>query len=309
MANIELANPGRVALVEMHVSSSYAGYGMYLYEARQRMFFYPAPHYQGGWGYYTPYLWYDGHKGSVSYSTWQSKINTRMNIPSPVTITMWGDWWPAAGTGTIYAQFRNDSTATLTGNVLFVATEDSIIIRNVPNGDTMHNHVARDYLPTNTGEIVSVPAGDSITLSRTFALQPTWKPDMIEFVTWIQDLNMNPEDSTIEIWQGGILDIDELGIEEYGNNEIAQAHIIPIPNPAVNATRFSFTLPDRTTYRIAFYDVSGRKIKTLTGIASGNEESVEWNLRNEQGTRVSAGVYLYRFESSEIETTGKVVVR
>jgi hypothetical protein len=307
LAQIAINNPGRIALIEMHVVNN--SYGMYCYEANQRMTFYEPPVYYGGnWGYYTPYLWYDGDKGSTSYSTWQDSINTHMNIPSPVTITMWGDWWPAQGTGTIYAQFRNDTTEALNGHVFFVATEDSIY-RVTSYGDQWHNHVARDYLPTQNGEVVSIPAGDSLTLSRTFTLQPTWNPDMMEFVTWIQDLNMQPTDSTIEIWQGGILDIDELGIDEYGNNEIAQAHIIPIPNPAVNATRFSFTLPDRTTYRIAFYDVSGRKIKTLTGIASGNEESVEWNLRNEQGTRVSAGVYLYRFESAELNTTGKVVVK
>jgi hypothetical protein len=100
-----------------------------------------------------------------------------------------------------------------------------------------------------------------------------------------------------------------MGIEEFGNNSIVQSNINPVPNPAVNNTRFAFTLPDGDIYRIAFYDVSGRKIKTLDGIASGSEDVVEWNLRNEQGTRVSAGVYLYRFESPEITTTGKVVIK
>ena len=291
----------------MHVVNN--SYGMYSYEALQRMYFYPAPVYSGGnWGYYTPYLWYDGNKGGTSYSGWQSQITGRMAQLAPVTITMWGDWWPAQGTGTIYAQFRNDTTEALNGNVLFVATEDSIY-RVVSNGDQWHNHVARDYLPTQTGETVSIPAGDSVILSRTFTLGPTWNPDKMEFVTWIQNVNMQPSDSTIEIWQGGILGIAELGIEEYGNNRITQVNIVATPNPCINGTRLSFTLSTGTTYDITFFDVSGRRIKTLTGIASGNEESVEWNLRNEQGTRVSAGVYLYRFESTEIKTTGKVVVR
>jgi hypothetical protein len=120
---------------------------------------------------------------------------------------------------------------------------------------------------------------------------------------------MNPHDSTIEIWQGGVLDIDELGIEEFGNNSVVQSNISPTPNPAVSNTRFSFTLADGDIYSITFYDVSGRKIRILSGSASGSEEIVEWNLRNEQGTRVSAGVYLYRFESPEITTTGKVVIK
>lgn len=291
----------------MHVVNN--SYGMYCYEALQRMYFYPAPVYSGGqWGYYTPYMWHDGHKGGTGYSGWQTHISNRLSLPSPVTITMWGDWWPVQGTGTIYAQFRNDTTAALNGRVLIVATEDSIY-RITSNGDFWHNHVARDYLPDHNGETVSIPAGDSITLSRTFILQPTWNPDMMEFVTWIQDLNMQPSDSTIEIWQGGILSIDELGIEEYGKTDIFTSHISPVPNPCVDGTRFSFTLPSDNAYRIQLFDVTGRKMRTLDGISSGNEESVNWNLKNEQGVRVSAGIYLYHFESETITTTGKVVVR
>jgi hypothetical protein len=169
--------------------------------------------------------------------------------------------------------------------------------------------VARDYLPDHNGETVSIPAGDSFTVSRTFALDTLWNPSMIEFVTWIQDVDMQIMDSTIEIWQGGILSIDELGIEEYGNNQISANQISPIPNPCVDATRFSFTLPSGNAYRIQLFDVTGRKVRTLNGIASGNEETVNWNLETEQGIRVSAGVYLYYFESKTTTTTGKVVVR
>jgi hypothetical protein len=291
----------------MHVVNN--SYGMYCYEALQRMYFYPAPVYSGGsWGYYTPYLWFDGQKGGTGYSGWQSHITNRLSQPAPVTITMWGDWFPAQGTGTIYAQFRNDTTEALNGQIFFVATEDSIY-RATSNGDLWHNHVARDYLPTQNGESVSIPAGDSTTLSRTFTLLPTWNRDMMEFVAWIQDANMQPQDSTIEIWQGAILDIDELGVEEYGNNQALSRGLTPVPNPCVDGTRLSFTLSAGVGYHITFYDISGREIKTLSGVSSGNEENIEWDLRNEQGTRVNAGVYLYRFESSELETAGKVVVR
>lgn len=306
MANIANNNPTRVALVEMHISTSYP---LGLAEAASRWHWYPAPYWYGTyWTYATPWLWIDGDKhGSYMYSQWQTKITNRMNIPSPVTITIWGDWWPAQGTGTVYAQFRNDSTERLAGNVLFVVTEDSIQW-SAPNGDQWHNHVARDYLPTHNGEYVSLPAGDSITLSRTFVLDTLWNPDMIQFVTWIQDEAIQP-DTVIEIWQGGILDIEELGIKEYENNQIATANVLPIPNPAVNGTRLSFTLPTGEDYRVTFYDISGRKIRAFNGNASGNEESIEWNLRDQQGTRVSAGVYLYRFESLEQNATGKIVVR
>ncbi|UCG29222.1 MAG: Omp28-related outer membrane protein [candidate division WOR-3 bacterium] len=291
----------------MHVVNN--AYGMYCAEALQRMYNYPAPVWSGSsWGYYTPYLWFDGDKGTTGYNYWNDSIQNRMLIDAPLTITMWGDWIPAQSTGTIYAQFRNDTTETINGLAYFVVTEDSIY-QPTPNGDQWHNHVARDYLPTQAGESISIPAGDSVILGRSFTLGTAWNPDMIEFVAWIQNPTMNPADSAKEIWQGGMLNITELGIEEFENTNVAAANITPTPNPCINGTRFSFTLPAGERYNIDFYDVTGRKIRTLNGTASGNEQTVEWNLRNDNDTRVSAGVYLYRIESSDIYATGKVIVR
>jgi hypothetical protein len=290
----------------MHV---YTSYPLGTTESYSRWHFYPAPYLIGStWYYATPWLWIDGDKdGAYTYSQWPSKVATRMAQPAPVTITMWGDWSPASGTGTIYAQYRNDSTAALNGRVLFVITEDSCYYP-APNGDLWHNHVARDYIPHTLGTTVSVPAGDSITYSQPFTINPSWNRDRIKLVTFIQNVNMSP-DSTIEIWQGGMVALSELGINEYGHSQVVTAGISAMPNPAVNNTRLSFTLPAGEDYQIAFYDISGRKVKTFTGVASGDEDNIEWNLNNEQGTRVSSGVYLYRFESTALNTTGKVVVK
>ena len=116
-------------------------------------------------------------------------------------------------------------------------------------------------------------------------------------------------DTIIEIWQGGKLDITELGVHEFDNTITTLTNVTPTPNPCVNGTRFSFTLTAGERYQISLYDITGRTIRTLAGTASGSEQTVEWNLCNESDTRVSAGVYLYRFESNSIYTTGKVVVR
>ena len=307
LAQIEVNNPGRIALIEMHVVNN--SYGMYCPEALQRMYFYPAPVYSGGnWGYYTPYLWFDGQKGGTGYTAWQSYISNRLNQPAPVTITMWGEWSRTQSSGTIYAQFRNDSTATINGNVYFVVTEDSIY-QPTSLGDVWHNHVARDYLPNHLGEGVSIPAGDSVTLSREFTLNAAWDASMIEFVTWIQNPIMQPEDSTKEVWQGATLDADDIGIEEYVSHQITPTQIAPAPNPCVDGTRFSSTLPNGEKYSITFFDVSGRVVRTIYGIGNGGEQTTMWDLKHDSGTRVNAGVYLYRFESAETSASGKVIVQ
>ena len=236
-------------------------------------------------------------------------ISQRMSEPAPVTATVWGEYIPAAEAGTIYAQFRNDSSAAIEGRAMFCITEDSLYYP-AGNGDQWHNNVARDYLPNHIGESVSIPAGESLTVSQEFTISSGWNTEKLEFVAWIQDVAMLP-DSTIEIWQGARLPFSELtvGVQEYGNDEITLSRIAPAPNPCVTGTRFSFTLSAGDRYRIQFFDVSGRLVKTLTGIGSGSEQIAAWNLKNDAGTRVSAGVYLYRFQSNGTSASGKVIVQ
>lgn len=198
-----------MAVIEMHIANN--SYGMYLAEAVQRMTWYPPP--QGG-SYYTPWLWYDGNQhGSYDYANWQSRIVSRMNQTSPVTITMWGTYNPGTRSGTIYARYRNDGTFTINGNALFVLDEDSIY-QPTPNGDQWHNHVARDYIPNYVGSSVSIPAGDSVTVSQPFTLQLGWNSNRCEIVTWIQNPVMQ-SDSTKEIWQGSIKKINQLPVPSY----------------------------------------------------------------------------------------------
>jgi len=294
----------------MHIDTQ-SVFPLHLHEARLRWFTYPPPYKQGQtWYYVTPWLWYDGDPHCYEpnfYDSWDSLITDRMAVPSPVTITMWGNWNPGTGAGTISAKFRNESAAELVGHVLFVITEDSIYFA-APSGDLWHNQVARDYIPDHIGDLVTIPANDSITSSQAFTLDPLWNPEKIRFVTFIQDTVMQP-DSTIEIWQGAMLDIDQLGILEYGSTDVARTNIKPVPNPCVDGTRFAFVLPAGERFHISFFDVSGRMIRTVVGTATGSEETITWNLRDEKGVRISAGVYLYRFESEKTNTAGKVVVR
>ena len=290
-------------MIEMHVVSSYP---LYCAEALQRMYTYRPP-YNGG--YATPWLWYDGNQhGSYTYSQWQSKIVTRMNQPAPVTVTMWGDYSTTAGTGMINARFRNDSTATMAGRVLFVITEDSLYY-SAPNGDLWHNHVARDYIPNQNGQYITIPAGDSVTVAYPFTIQAGWDENRCEIITMFQDTQFQA-DSTKEVWQGGIKPVmDLIGVEEYESDVMPVYAVTSIPNPCVSNTSFQFELPIVTDYRIDIYDVSGRRLRSLSGVTHQTQGSVNWDLTNDQGAKVGAGVYLYRFTSEVLNTSGKVVVR
>lgn len=291
----------------MHIRS---GYPLYNAESRQRMYYYPPPYwYSSYWAYVTPWLWYDGDKhGSHVYATWESKIVARMAQPAPVTIAMWGHYDTAEDTGRVYTQFRNDSSATINGRVIVVVTEDSIYSPS-PNGDQWHNHVARDYIPTHNGQVVSIPAGDSVVLDQPLSFDPSWQRYMCEIKTWIQDDSMQV-DTTKEIWQGGILKVTDLTfIEEETSNDVVLSDVTVSPNPCISSTAFAFNISAGSAYTITLYDIAGRVVRTLHGNAITGSETVQWNLCDNSGDVVSSGVYFYDFTTEDLHSSGKVVVR
>jgi hypothetical protein len=275
----------------MHLRS---GYPLYCPEAISRMYYYPSP-------YVTPMLKYDGLNGGSAYGGWNGLVTGRFGVTSQVTATMYGDY--SDGTGTINVRFRNDTTVTITARAYIVITEDSLYYLG-PNGDPWHNHVARDYVPNQVGQYVTIPAGDSVTVTQPFTIQTGWDEDMCEIVAWLQT------DGTRKMWQGAKVPVTAIpGVEENTSEIEAIYTVTSKPNPCVNHTSFQFELPINTGYRIDIYDVTGRHIKRLNGIASGNNESVTWNLKDNTGSHISAGVYCYRFFSEFVNTTGKIIVQ
>ena len=278
------------------------GTPVYLYEARQRMGYYPprAP----PSSYYTPWLWLDGNQ-SPGYNTgsWSTYITSRLSQASPITESIWGSYNPQTGTGTVYARFQNDSNATVNANVVVVVTEDNITYL-MPNGDNTHNHVARDYIPSYTGEPVTIAPGSSVTLNYPFTIASSWSGHNIEVVGFIQ--NQTLINNAKEILQGAMRKLDNfnfIGIEEPRIDiPITQSTVKTLPNPSVNGTNFAFSLPSGTHYKISIFNAAGRNIRTLTGIATGKNDLVQWH------PEVQAGIYLYRFESNTTNTSGKIIV-
>lgn len=291
----------------MHIGS---GYPLYSAEAYSRWHYYPPPYYSGGaWYYATPWLWYDGNPhGSYTYSTWQSKITTRMNQPANVTITMSGAYNPSTRRGYIQTQYRNDSNVTLANvRAVRVITEDSIYY-SAPNGDVWHNHVVRDYLPNQNGSIITINAGATYTITDTFTLNATWVAAKCQAVSWLQS-EIQLADSTKPIFQGGIKNFSELPIEEIEINPLPSSLVWAIPNPCAAATEFVLPLRPGEPYTIFIHDVAGREINHLSGIAAMDHGRITWNLTDRSGSRVPSGVYLFRFASSAKNWCGTVIVR
>jgi hypothetical protein len=82
------------------------------------------------------------------------------------------------------------------------------------------------------------------------------------------------------------------------------------PNPARTSTTISFGLPVTTSnVALRVYDLSGREVKTVNfGTKEAGVVKFEWNLTDDAGRSVPAGVYLYRLDTPTFAATKRCIV-
>jgi hypothetical protein len=238
-------------------------------------------------------------------STWRPWLSNRMNTPSPIVLNISGDYDPVTNNGTVTASFYNESTSAITARVYFVITEDSLYHPD-PNGHAWHNKLARDFLPNESGEQVTVNPSDAIEVSRLFTIDPAWDENRCNIVTWLQ-----ADAPSREGYQAGKIPVmDLVGIDEIIVHNATGPAVALVNNPcSSNNVRFAIELLQGAEYRIDIFDVLGRNIHTYTGTTSTDRDIAQINLNENNNRRVTAGVYLYRFTSQSMNATGKIIVK
>ena len=81
------------------------------------------------------------------------------------------------------------------------------------------------------------------------------------------------------------------------------------PNPFNPITTIHYKILKKTNVKIKIYDTVGNLIKTLINNTQiPGYRSVKWDATNDQNKKVSAGIYLYTIETSELKENRKMVV-
>ena len=81
------------------------------------------------------------------------------------------------------------------------------------------------------------------------------------------------------------------------------------PNPFNPKTTLEYELPLNAFIKITIYDLLGNRIKNLVNDHySKGSHSISWHARNNQGQTVSAGVYLYKVQAGEFQSTKKMIL-
>jgi hypothetical protein len=82
------------------------------------------------------------------------------------------------------------------------------------------------------------------------------------------------------------------------------------PNPFNPETKIEFGLPKSEIVKINIYDLSGKLVRNLlSGEKSAGYYTITWNGRDNNGIKVSNGVYLYHFKAGVFLRTKKMLLR
>lgn len=100
-------------------------------------------------------------------------------------------------------------------------------------------------------------------------------------------------------------------IDNPDNNVLPKKYILQqnYPNPFNPQTTISFSIPENGEIWLDIYNIYGQLVKTLIG---GNKEagshSVIWNATNNNGNKVSSGIYFYRLKANDFIQTKKLLL-
>jgi hypothetical protein len=81
------------------------------------------------------------------------------------------------------------------------------------------------------------------------------------------------------------------------------------PNPFNPATEIIFALPVKQPITLKVYDVAGREVATLAhGVLGAGTHTIMWRGEDDQGARVSSGLYFYRLSTDTGDQTRKMML-
>ncbi|MDQ1317919.1 MAG: hypothetical protein QG588_1574, partial [Candidatus Poribacteria bacterium] len=86
------------------------------------------------------------------------------------------------------------------------------------------------------------------------------------------------------------------------------------PNPFNPETWIPFVLSDNANVEIAIYDISGKLIRKINlgykpaGTYISQEKAVYWDGKNENGEKVTSGIYFYTIQAGNYTATRKMIL-
>jgi outer membrane receptor protein involved in Fe transport len=110
----------------------------------------------------------------------------------------------------------------------------------------------------------------------------------------------------VDIYAMQVLEAGTVDVFASATSDIA--FLRPSPNPARGALKLRFTLSSAARVSLAIYEVTGRRVREVaSGVQPAGQHAYVWDLRDQAGRAVHAGLYFARLEVEGRLLTQKLV--
>jgi hypothetical protein len=155
---------------------------------------------------------------------------------------------------------------------------------------------------------IAAGSGEIVKVSYDIRMNTGLTGDVI---TWINsvfsgDAGLNPIPSS---GNGFAILEANLSVDEKTEIPVKFALHPAYPNPFNPMTNIRYDLPQASYVDLRIFDLNGREVRTLAkGFDHAGTKTVIWDAKDNHGQSVSAGVYIYRLESSGLVQSQKLIL-
>ncbi len=136
----------------------------------------------------------------------------------------------------------------------------------------------------------------------------------VRFLTWLGRISSWSSERLIYLTDKLILSV---GVPPAKSPQTGSGGNLPLafelrqnyPNPFNPETHISYSLPENGEVRLNIYNMLGQRVKVLVDeYQHAGTQTVTWDGRNENGERVSSGIYFYKLQAGELVQTRKMTL-
>ena len=155
---------------------------------------------------------------------------------------------------------------------------------------------------------IAAGSGEIMRVSYDISMNTDFSGDVI---TWISEV-YSADAGLNSIPSSGIgfaiLDAN-LSVDEEIEIPVKFALHPAYPNPFNPMTNIRYDLPQASYVDLRIFDLTGREVRTLAkGFDHAGTKTIIWDAKDNHGQSVSAGVYIYRLESSGLVQSQKLIL-
>ena len=184
----------------------------------------------------------------------------------------------------------NDIGFIVSNNILVDLNNLSIITIDSDIPEWLKVELSHLYISIPKGE----KSGNKITINFNVENAPSDAEALVPFI--IQDGKGNKWNFSIKVHTNSVLPL----MNSLENN---------FPNPFNPTTTIKFSIKENIYTKLIIYNSIGQKVKTLVDSPkSVGVYSVHWNGCNENGQKVSSGVYFYKLEAGNFVKTKRMML-